>query len=149
MQTFLPYKSFKESAKSLDYRRLNSQRREARQILNTLKVIKENPNEKIAWKNHPAVRMWQGYEEALIEYYNEILSEWILRGYNNNMSKILNENHVVYPWWLGNEDFHRAMRSRLIEKNEEFYLSKFPNDKGFNNGKYLWPVNETKSFRII
>jgi hypothetical protein len=41
------------------------------------------------------------------------------------------------------------MRSRLIEKLPEFYEPKFPNDKGFNDGKYLWPVNETKTFRMI
>jgi hypothetical protein len=53
------------------------------------------------------------------------------------------------PWWLGNEDFHRAMRSRLIEKKPEYYLPLFPDDKGFNDGKYLWPVNETKTFKTI
>ena len=36
MQTFLPYKSFKQSLQSLDYRRLGKQRVEAFQILNVL-----------------------------------------------------------------------------------------------------------------
>lgn len=152
MQTFLPYADFKKSAKSLDYKRLNSQRREARQILNVLSYLQLNPNGKIGWMNHPAVKMWKGYEIALCEYYNCILEEWIKRGYSNNM-QFLEINYsdlpIEYPWWLGNENFHRAMRSRLIEKFPEFYEPKFPGDKGFNDGKYLWPVNDTKKFRII
>ena len=41
------------------------------------------------------------------------------------------------------------MRARLIDKNREFYLPLFPNDEGFNDGKYFWPVNESKTYRII
>ena len=48
-----------------------------------------------------------------------------------------------------NENFHRAMRARLIEKDRNFYLPLFPEDDGFNNSKYFWPVMETKTFRII
>jgi hypothetical protein len=78
-----------------------------------------------------------------------MLSEWINRKYNNNMEHINIKDSIKYPWWLGNEDFHRAMRSRLIEKNPDFYLPQFPKDKGFNGGKYLWPVMSTKNFKII
>jgi hypothetical protein len=28
-----------------------------------------------AWREHPAVVMWRGYENALIEYRNHVLSE--------------------------------------------------------------------------
>jgi len=59
MQTFLPYADFELSAKVLDYKRLNSQRREARSIFNILQKLKINPNVKIGWMNHPAVRMWE------------------------------------------------------------------------------------------
>lgn len=149
MQTFLPYSNFKKTAEVLDYRRLNSQRREARQIIKILDYLKHNPNGKISWMNHPAVKMWKGYEVALSEYYNCILTEWINRGYLNTMTHIEINESINYPWWLGNEDFHRAMRSRLIEKLPEFYEPKFNGDKGFNDGKYLWPVNENKTFRII
>lgn len=54
------------------------------------------------------------------------------------------------PWWIGDENFHRAMRARLIAKNEQYYLPIFgEKDKGFNDSKYFWPVNETKTFRVI
>ena len=143
MQSFLPYSNFKKSAESLDYRRLGKQRVEAMQIYNVL------TDKNRGFANHPAVKMWEGYNGALAEYHNVIITEWIKRGYVNNMKYIIYEDKYEYPWWLGNEDFHRAMRGRLIDKLSEFYLPKFPNDQGFNNGKYLWPVNETKTFRII
>jgi len=42
------------------------------------------------------------------------------------------------------------MRARLIQKNEKFYLPIFGEiDKGFNDAKYFWPVNESKTFKII
>lgn len=142
MQTFLPFSSFEKSAQCLDYRRLGKQRVEAMQII---KAIKSGSG----WSKHPAVKMWVGYTPALNQYCNAMIVEWIKRGYQNNMLYTIEEEPIVYPWWLGNEDFHRAMRSRLIEKQPEFYLSLFPEDKGFNDGKYLWPVMETKTFRII
>ena len=29
--------------------------------------------------------MWDGYENALKQYLNECIDEWVSRGYNNNM----------------------------------------------------------------
>ena len=142
MQSFLPYSDFKKSAQVLDYKRLGKQRVEALQIYNCLM----NPNR---WKNHPCIKMWNGYMGALAEYHNIMIEEWIKRGYVNNMSYILCQEPYDYPWWLGDENFHRAMRSRLIEKDEKYYLPLFPNDKGFNDSKYLWPLNDSKSFKII
>jgi hypothetical protein len=102
------------------------------------------------WRNHPAVKMWSGYSDMLALYHDECILEWIKRGFKNTMTlKHQNKDRIIHPWWFGNEDFHRAHRARLIEKDEIFYLSKFPNDKGFNNSKYFWPCNETKTFRII
>jgi len=143
MISFLPFPDFEMSAKVLDYKRLGKQRVEALQIYNRLTKTQTR------WKNHPAVKMWSGYEDALAEYHNTIITEWIRRGYNNSMSFIFFDQKPKLPWWLGNEDFHKAMRSRLIEKNSDFYGDLFAEDKGFNDGKYFWPVNETKTFRII
>lgn len=145
MQTFLPYADFIDSFKVLDYKRLGKQRVEAMQILNVL-LNKTSTG----WSNHPAIKMWVGYEEALKEYANLCINEWTSRGYKNTMEFYNVGNSVEYPWWLGNENFHRAMRSRLITKDESFYLPIFGEiDKNFNDGKYFWPVNETKTFRVI
>lgn len=147
MQTFLPYSSFEQSFKVLDYGRLGKQRVEAKQIYNILDG-KQTTN---GWKNHPAVKMWIGYKDALALYHNLCIDEWVSRRYRNTMIHLpVNYDNIIMPWWMGNEDFHRAMRARLIEKVDFFYLPIFGEiDKGFNGGKYFWPVNETKTFRII
>jgi len=113
MQTFLPYPSFRVSAKLLDYKRLGKQRVEARQILNALQKGG-------GWSHHPAVTMWRGYEEALTEYGNIMIEEWIRRGYQNNMEIIPVENPVM-PHWLFGENFHAAHRSALLRKDREWY----------------------------
>ena len=153
MQTFLPYADFAKSAKVLDKKRCWKQVVEAYQIINILEtanttVQKENESCIITvrkvpgWYHHPAVQMWKSYVPVLKVYYNEFL-------------KVCKEIHKIntkleyfpkrdggtpfYPFWYGNEDFHRAMRSRLIEKDRDFYLPLFHNDEGFNDGKYFWP----------
>jgi len=115
MQTFLPYPSFEKSAKALDYKRLGKQRLEAKQILNALM-----PNSTSRWRNHPAVKMWKGYEKALKLYYNEMVKEWIRRGYKNSMS-LYEVSDVILPHWLGNSEFHSSHRSNLLRKNYDFY----------------------------
>lgn len=125
MQTFLPYPSFVRSAKVLDYRRLGKQRVEAYQIL--LALRKKN----YGWQNHPAVKMWRGHENALIEYGIAICDEWIARGYNDTMRERF---WNMYPWhqpapkpeWLGSRKFHASHRSNLLRKDRSFY------------GKYEW-----------
>jgi hypothetical protein len=132
MQTFLPYPDFEQTAKCLDYRRLGKQRVEAYQIL---LILKGKTN---AWKNHPAVKMWQNYEQALTLYKNTCILEWINRGYKNNM--IIEQVHnVVLPQWLGNPQFHKAHRSNLLRKNYEFY--KQYNWIEQNNLPYIWPTS--------
>ena len=145
MQTFLPYSDFALSVKQLDNKRLGKQRVEAKQILNVIE------GKTTSWANHPAVKMWVGYRDALCYYHDCCIIEWVSRGFKNTMllREVTQPSVDMLPWWVGNEEFHRAMRARLIEKDEEFYLPKFPLDKGFNGGKYFWPVMETKSFRII
>ena len=134
MQTFLPYKSFDESFKSLDYRRLGKQRVEAYQILNVLL----NRTKTKGWINHPATKMWKGYENALKQYLNECIEHWIARGYNNNMKKEIIEGKIEYPNWLGNDKFHSAHRSNLLRKDKEFY-SKYMWTES-DDMEYYWPV---------
>ena len=132
MQTFLPYSDFQKTAESLDYRRLGKQRVEAFQILNIL----EGKTNSTAWKNHPAVKMWQGYEDALRIYLRTIILEWIRRGYKNNMT-IPNFTTCKIPNWIGDEKFHASHRSNLKRKNAEYY-------KNFTEPidlPYIWPVN--------
>jgi hypothetical protein len=130
MQTFLPYSDFVNISKVLDYKRLGKQRVEARQILNT--ILNGG-----GWSNHPAIKMWRGYENALILYSNIMIKEWILRGYRNTM-EIINTGSVEFPSWLGDEDLHASHRSNLLRKDSVWY-SKF----GWSESpdlSYIWPI---------
>ena len=142
MQTFMPYSNFKQTAKCLDYRRLGKQRVEAHQILNTLNFkrqgITHKNGRKIGWMNHPAVLMWEGYEESLKQYMNVMIQEWIDRGYNNTMRKYpIRKKNLIHPQWI-TKDFIKAHRSNLLRKDNEYY-SQFnwnvPDDL-----EYVWPV---------
>ena len=132
MQTFLPYKSFKNSLQSLDWRRLGKQRVEAHQILNVLLGRTQTKG----WINHPITRMWKGYEPALQLYFNMCVEEWINRGYNNNMSHEVIDGDIIYPSWLGNDLFHSYHRANLLRKDKEYY-SKFMWNEDSSN-PYCW-----------
>lgn len=135
MQTFLPYPDFVASAKVLDYRRLGKQRVETYQILRAL------TGESAGWRNHPATKMWRGYEEALSVYGRAMCQEWIDRGYADTMiERFKHYDEYDLPPWMGNEAFHRSHQSNLIRKDPAFYSEKFagvPDDL-----EYVWPTPE-------
>ena len=132
MQTFLPYSSFIESARCLDYRRLGKQRVEARQILNALHRTTGG------WVNHPAVRMWRGHEGSLVLYSNCMIAEWIRRGFKNSMPLLVPHEPIIPPPWLGNESFHLSHRSNLVRKEPKFYGKQWPDVSP--DLPYVWPV---------
>ena len=137
MQTFLPDENYEESARILDWRRLGKQRVEGMQIINAI----ENPN-KQGWQNHPATIMWTPYISALKLYTNVMITEWIRRGYNNNM-----EYYDDYleglsiegvPRWP--EEFYSSHRANLLRKDYEYYSQfKWREDP---NGPYVWHDKE-------
>jgi hypothetical protein len=135
MQTFLPYPDLKKSLEVLDSRRLGKQRVEAFQILN---IILERTDKK-GWRNHPAVRMWRGYANALKFYLNSAIQEWVSRGYNNNMKLEKIRGKIIFPKWFGSERFHASHRGNLLRKNKEYY-SKF-GWKDSSELDYVWPRN--------
>jgi len=133
MQTFLPYPDFDKSIACLDWRRLGKQRVEAMQILHTL-------THGSRWKNHPAVLMWRGYEDALRLYMNKCIQEWILRGYNNTMQIAEVTEPVEMPPWFGEEEFHASHRSNLLRKDAEWY-GRFGWDER-DQLPYVWPIRK-------
>lgn len=133
MQTFLPYPDFEKSAGVLDSKRLGKQRVEAYTILRCLSGLD-------AWRNHPVVKMWKGYEDALIMYMNACIDEWIRRGYRNRMHKRDHSPNPKMPPWLGDPRFHISHQSNLIRKFPEYYGPKFPGVP--NNLPYFWPTKE-------
>jgi hypothetical protein len=140
MQTFLPYPSFKRSAKVLDYRRLGKQRVETKQIYLALTV----PT--YGWKHHAAVKMWKGYEKALLRYGLIICQEWTRRGYNDTLTewfKLQLTKHperTKYPPWLGSRAFHRSHKSKLVWKDKGYYRKYFPHVP--SNLPYEWNKSE-------
>lgn len=149
MQTFLPYKNFKKSAQCLDYRRLNKQILEAKQIYDVLtgrakKRIKKDGSTYTAWENHPATNMWRGYEDALALYHNTFLGEWVARGYNNNRDYLEHCESPELPWWIGNSRLHQSHRSNLLRKDRKFYSRYWPWDG--DDASYYWPGGKHADF---
>lgn len=143
MQTFLPYESFAESASELDRARLGKQRVETLQILQALNKSKNQSMEKVAWINHPATRMWNGYEPYLVNYGIAICEEWISRGYNDTcLGKIASLGELFpqsdAPWWIGDERLHVSHRAMLYSKNPEYYAH-FASSHELVD-EYWWPV---------
>ena len=150
MQTFLPYNSYHLSARVLDNKRLGKQRVETLQILKALRL----PH--YGWKNHPAVRMWQGYEYALCCYGLDICSAWRQRGFADTVrdqledirEQIRNElasqgKHLVYyPAWVADPRLPRSHQSNLVRKDPEHYRDFFPTVP--DNIPYWWPTKEQK-----
>src|SRR5210317_2524433 len=132
MQTFIPYTDFDLCARALDYRRLGKQRVECKQILNAIERGSGG------WANHPATRMWRGYEPALRQYMRAIILEWTARGYKNNMEIPNPEDYELPPWW-GREEIHASHRSALLEKDFEFYYGKWSWEDEPKLA-YVWPV---------
>ena len=148
MQTFLPYPNIIESVQCLDNKRLGKQRVEAYQILRALTGYSSK------WINHPAVRMWKGYNACLEMYMNLCIFEWVKRGFNNTMlicwpidskdyykDKLLNsllKVKIKYPFWFGIKGFHDSHKSNLLRKYPEHY-KQFNWDVP-NNSPYIWPV---------
>jgi hypothetical protein len=150
MQTFLPYPNFARSARALDGRRLGKQRVEALQILRAL----HRPGS--GWRNHPAVRMWRGYEQALAAYGLAVCAEWRARGHADTCAeKIAAELLAItrrkrvrtqvelralgrLPPWLGRRAFHASHRSALVRKDATWYRPRFGAVRA--DRAYVWPV---------
>jgi hypothetical protein len=138
MQTFLPYADFDQTASVLDYRRLGKQRVEVKQILLALDKTSGG------WVNHPAVKMWRGYDGALLLYGMSICTEWITRGYRDTLFDWFQVQYDercpehASPAWLGNGDFHRSHQSNLVRKDADFYRVHFPDVP--DDLEYVWPI---------
>ena len=141
MQTFLPSADFAASAASLDRMRLGKQRVEAFQILKALVAPSGS-----GWRNHPAVKMWRGYEGALVQYTHAICGEWKRRSYKDTVEgKVsdlaathgINIVNPVMPPWLGRPDLHLSHQSNLVRKLPDHYGALWPDVPA--TLEYVWP----------
>ncbi|MEU7701374.1 MSMEG_6728 family protein [Streptomyces sp. NPDC039028] len=152
MQTFLPFADFSDSARVLDPKRLGKQRVEALQVFRGLTV----PT--YGWRRHPAVRMWAGYEEALVRYGLDVCGVWVAEGRADTCSATLMNDYRAWrpsavvrdqnglaeagelPPWLGEYAFHRSHRSALLRKDPAHYGVHFPDVP--DDLPYVWPASD-------
>ena len=160
MQTFLSENTFQKSVAVLDNKRLNSQLKESLQIVKVL----TDPNAK-AWRNHPAVLQWKGYEKALLHYASEAALECELRGIrtDKNRAKLsifmdqldADKSSFVLPdWWISITLSSRVMfthKARLFEKDPHFYSMYEDYAKDAKelvccpHCNYFWPTHHYKN----
>lgn len=138
VNTFLISSTFEHTAEALDDKRLGKQRVEAYQIVNTLE------GNSTGWRNHPATLAWKGYVDALKEYTNVMIEEWITRDKRNNMKLYSLPEHIEYPEWMFCERIHYSHQARLIQKNARHYIPLFPNiPSEYLQYGYIWPSKFT------
>ena len=153
MQTFLPYPDFAASALALDTKRLGKQRVE------TIQVLRGLIQPGYGWRHHPAVKMWHGYEEALVRYGLDMCAAWTAEGRADTcaatmMTDLLaagGTDHIrtqaelaaagELPPWLGDESLHHSHRSALVRKAPEFYRKLF-GDEVPDDLPYVWPPSD-------
>lgn len=106
------------------------------------KVGKDERLIKMGFCNHPAVEMWYGYEDALKEYINAHIEEWIARGYKNTM-KTYAVKAKEHPEWTEWSEIHENHKGALLKKEldraeKPWYqnMQNFLSAKPFDD--YIW-----------
>ncbi len=153
MQTFLPYPDFVASARALDQKRLGKQRVE------TIQVLRGLTRSGYGWRHHPVVKMWRGYEEALVRYGLDMCAVWSDTGRADTCATTLladlaeGTGRTVIraqpeltaagemPSWLGDEKLHLSHQSALVRKDPDFYRPLFGDDVP-DDMPYVWPLSD-------
>lgn len=156
MQTFITDKDFKQSARNLDRQRLHSQIYEAIHILSSLLEINDQlVNVKRNVKNHPAAKLWTGYELELLKYIQVHIDEWTFRGYKTDINSrnfqvlwleldVLTKQYdydKLMPDWI-TDDLIKTHRSVLIQKKPEYYNKLWPDCPRDLKMRYDWRDKE-------
>jgi hypothetical protein len=159
MQTFLPYPAMRDSLDALDNKRLNKQILETYQILNVL----SGQSKSGAWRNHPAVLMWEGAESELWRYGMTAISLADMRGIKteNNLANMDALAAKASTYWGNDEPMWRinptvikrvntTHKANLYRKDPEYYAeyASAVNDE-YNQPccegcLYFWPTHPRK-----
>lgn len=134
MMTFLVVADFILNAELLDPSRLGKQRVEASQIINII----ENGGSK-GWVNHPIVKAWRPYLNALKYYANCIIREFVKRGYQNSMPLYSIPKIIIRPWWVNWDRLHQSHRAMLLRKDPFYYADMFEVEEEYKSYGYIWP----------
>lgn len=138
MITFLPDPNFIKCARILDRQRLGKQRLEAKWVARI--VLKE-----AKYINHPLIRLWEDFPQAIIEYGICICEEWRRRGYIDNqldwfLARVELEGLYKDPSWLNNKKIHSSHRTKLITKDPIYYAAFDWIEKPDPTVGYYWPL---------
>lgn len=103
----------------------------------------------LGWVNHPALKMWIGYEAALALYINDHMTVFQERnnGKGMDMPRPQISTPIIHPWWLLQTDkvilSHRAalLRKEIFRKEPPNYIHQsifvdLPDD--VRNSGYIW-----------
>lgn len=109
------------------------------------------------WVNHPATKMWRGYEYELLKYSMAIRDELKERGFKweNNWHQLydtfrrnFNGTTAQIPFWQTNSEYFRKIlnthRANLFIKNKEHYTKYFLDEMIYQNNvccdrcNYFW-----------
>ena len=101
-----------ETAKALDYRRLNKQIIECQQILNALN------GETAAWANHPCTLQYKGHEVWLRCY---LLTLHYYDYENDEEAERYNEEALKLTPGFHTQDYFDQMKRRLFTKDSKHY----------------------------
>lgn len=149
MNTFMPFDDFTWSVRCLDDATLDIQREDTLQIMHHLLIDGGG-----AISGNPAVKMWEGYERALLAYQQAACHEWSsVRGFEDRIwdsTRLMFLDIVVDPMatplipppWMGNVDFHISHQSNLLRINEAHYRKFFPGIT--KDHPYMWPIHTNK-----
>ena len=159
MQTFLPYPAMRDSLDALDNKRLNKQILETYQILNVL----SGQSKSNAWRNHPAVLMWEGAESELWRYGMTAIKLADMRGIkteNNlaNMDALAKKVGASWgdeePAWRKNPTILKRVntthKANLYRKDSEYYaeyadsINNEYNKPCCDHCLYFWPTHPLK-----
>jgi hypothetical protein len=163
MQVFLPHADFEQTARVLDNKRLNKQALEGWQIMMTNLCLDPEGNFRApkGWRNHPAVVMWRGHEQALLNYIGEMVIEWKARGYRSTIfdkaeqtferaiTLGLTDEHTSaeLPAWMQDEQLLERItashRTALLSKDYGHYHQfAWAEDSGEPTSyEYVWATN--------
>ena len=156
---------YSKQAEVLDNRRLNKQALEAWQILMVLVELDPAGQHRTpkGWRSHPAVKMWKGYEQALLEYLLAMVAEWHRRGYNSTignkavatyqraveLGKADHHAEAPIPAWQADqalfEQIAQTHRQALLVKEYEHYSQfQWEEDTGIRPTayEYVWAEAE-------
>ncbi len=166
VNTFIIVPDIHQTARMLDDKRLGKQRVEAKQLIDVLERYDSSGSCEGGWSNHPALRSWKGYTNALKAYFNIMVEEWIRRGFKNTMHIYpvdYRNFHIIkcrfdgktaqfetqpncysYPFWIAFPPLYMSHQAALCRKNPEYYKNLLRDDLvPFLSNGYLWPSNVT------